>query len=58
MTNPDKPSKLKSLIENGIYYEYTKAADPMDLEQSLKFRLQNSGASYIKLAAPELSHLT
>ena len=29
MTNPDKPSKLKSLIENGIYYEYTKAADPV-----------------------------
>ncbi len=26
MTNPDK---LKSLIENGIYYEYTKAADPV-----------------------------
>ena len=29
MTNPDKPSKLKSLIENGSYYEYTKAADPV-----------------------------
>ena len=29
MTNPDKPSKLKSLIESGSYYEYTKAADPV-----------------------------
>ena len=29
MTTLDKPSKLESLIENGIYYEYTKAADPI-----------------------------
>ena len=29
MTRLDKPGKLRSLIENGIYYEYTKAADPV-----------------------------
>jgi gentisate 1,2-dioxygenase len=29
MTTLDKPSKLKRLIENCIYYEYTKAADPI-----------------------------
>lgn len=29
MTTLDKPGKLKSLIENCIYYEYTKAADPI-----------------------------
>jgi len=29
MTRLDKPGKFKSLIENGIYYEYTKAADPV-----------------------------
>jgi len=29
MTTLDKPSKLKSLIENCLYYEYTKAADPI-----------------------------
>jgi gentisate 1,2-dioxygenase len=29
MTTLEKPSKLASLIENGIYYEYTKAADPI-----------------------------
>ena len=29
MTTLDKLSKLTSLIENGIYYEYTKAADPI-----------------------------
>ena len=29
MTTLDKPSQLESLIENGIYYEYTKAADPI-----------------------------
>src|SRR5450759_2178221 len=29
MTTLDKPGKLKSLIENCIYYEYTNAADPI-----------------------------
>ena len=29
MTTLDKPGKLKDLLENGIYYEYTKAADPV-----------------------------
>jgi gentisate 1,2-dioxygenase len=29
MTTSDKPSNLKSLIENCHYYEYTKAADPV-----------------------------
>lgn len=29
MTTADKKIQLKSLIENGIYYEYTKAADPV-----------------------------
>jgi len=29
MTTLDKLGKLKSLIENCIYYEYTKAADPI-----------------------------
>ena len=29
MTTLDKLSKLKDLLENGIYYEYTKAADPI-----------------------------
>ena len=29
MTTLDKLSKLTSLIENGIYYEYTKASDPI-----------------------------
>ena len=29
MTTLDKLSKLTSLIENGIYNEYTKAADPI-----------------------------
>jgi gentisate 1,2-dioxygenase len=29
MTTTDKPDKLKSLIENCLYYEYTKAADPI-----------------------------
>jgi hypothetical protein len=58
MTTLDKLSKLTSLIENGIYYEYIrKPLILLDLEQSLKFRLQNSVASYIKLAAPELSRL-
>ncbi len=29
MATLDKPGKFKSLIENCIYYEYTKAADPI-----------------------------
>ena len=29
MMTPDKPNTLDSLIENGLYYEYTKAADPL-----------------------------
>jgi len=29
MTAPDKQTRLKGLIENGRYYEYTKAADPI-----------------------------
>jgi len=29
MTAPDKEIKLKSLIENCLFYEYTKAADPI-----------------------------
>ncbi len=29
MTTLEKPDHLKRLLENGIYYEYTKAADPL-----------------------------
>ncbi|MDD5269196.1 MAG: cupin [Methylococcales bacterium] len=29
MTTLDKSGKLKDLLENGLYYEYTKAADPI-----------------------------
>jgi len=29
MTMQDNPNKLNRLIENGLYYEYTKAADPI-----------------------------
>ncbi|NOQ77359.1 MAG: cupin [Methylococcaceae bacterium] len=29
MTTLDKSNRIKHLIENGIYYEYTKAADPI-----------------------------
>ncbi len=29
MTTLNKPGKLKDLLENGLYYEYTKAADPI-----------------------------
>ena len=56
MTTLDKPGKLKDLLENGLYYEYTKAADPIGSGAIAKnFRLQNSAESCMKLAAPELS---
>ncbi len=29
MTTLDNPNRIKHLIENGIYYEYTQAADPI-----------------------------
>ena len=54
MTNPDKPSKLKSLIENGIYYEYTKAADPIGSGAISKIPLAEFGSELHKTGSTRI----
>jgi gentisate 1,2-dioxygenase len=44
MTTSDKPIKLKSLIENCLFYEYTKAADPMGSGAISKIPFANFGS--------------
>jgi gentisate 1,2-dioxygenase len=44
MTTSDKPIKLKSLIENCLFYEYTKAADPKGSGAISKIPFANFGS--------------
>jgi len=44
MTTSDKAIKLKSLIENCLFYEYTKAADPIGSGAISKIPFANFGS--------------
>ena len=53
MTKLDKPGKLKGLLENGLYYEYTKAADPIGSGSIAKIPFAEFGTTW-RQATPEL----
>ena len=54
MTTLDKLSKLTSLIENGIYYEYTKAADPIGSGAISKIPLAEFGSELHKTGSTRI----
>ena len=54
MTTLDKLSKLPSLIENGIYYEYTKAADPIGSGAISKIPLAEFGSELHKTGSTRI----